>query len=130
MLGAMRLPILLVAICLTAGGCHTWQVQPGPSSSALPQAAADSTKQLRLTLASGAVIEMSSPHVVGDSIVGISHSTHQRVAFAVADVQSVAHKEVSVGRTALAAGGITTVALAALLVVAAVALVGSMGSSF
>ena len=130
MLGAMRLLLLIASVCLTVAGCHTWQVQPGPSSSAVAEAAADSTKQLRLTLTSGAVIEISSPRLGGDSIAGISRTTHQRVAFAVTDVQSVAHKEISAGRTALAAGGITTVALAVLVVVAAVAAIAAFSGSF
>jgi hypothetical protein len=91
-------------------------------------ATADSTKALRLTLTSGAVIEVSSPRVVGDSLVGVSRSTGQRVAFAVSDVQTVAERKVSAGRTALAAGGATTFVLAALVVVAAVAVVGALAT--
>jgi hypothetical protein len=82
-----------------------------------------------LTLTSGAVIEISSLHVVADSVSGVSRSTGQRVAFAVTDVRSVARQEVSAGRTALAAGGITAVALAALVVVAAVATVGALSAN-
>jgi len=128
MLGAMRLRLLFASMCLTVAACHTWQVQPGPSSSAVPAAAADSTKPVRLTLASGAEIEIAAPHVVGDSIVGLNRATGQRVAFAVADVHSISRQQVSAGRTALAAGGITTIVLATLVVLAAVAVVASLGS--
>jgi hypothetical protein len=78
-------------------------------------------------LTSGAEIELSSPHVVGDSIVGLNRATHQRAAFAVSDVQSVARQQVSTGRTALAAGGVTTIALAVLVVAAAAAAIASLG---
>lgn len=128
MLGTMRLLISIASICLTVAGCQTWRVQPGPGPSAVAAAAAGSTKPLRLTLTSGAVIEISAPQVVGDSVVGTSRSTGQRVAFAVADVQSVARQEVSAGRTSLAAIGVTTVLLAALVVVAAVATVAALSS--
>jgi len=90
--------------------------------------AADSTKAARLTLASGAVIELSTARVVGDSVVGTSRATGQRVAFAVSDVQSVAQEKVSAGRTALAAGGVTTIVLAVLVVAAAVAVVGALAT--
>jgi len=130
MLGAMRLRLLLASMCLTVAACHTWRAQPGPTSGAVALAAADSTKPVRLTLTSGAEIEITAPHVVGDSIVGRNRSTGQRVAFAVADVQSVARQEVSAGRTALAAGGVTTLVLAAVVVLAAVALVASLGSGY
>ena len=129
MLGAMRLLIVIASMCITVAGCHTWRVQPGPSSNAVAQAAADSTKPVRLTLTSGAVIEISTLHVGGDSVVGISRSTGQRVAFAVTDVQSVARREVSAGRTALAAGGITAVALAVLLVITAAVAVASLSAN-
>ena len=130
MLGAMRLRLFFASMCLTVAACHTWRAQPGPTSSAV-LAAADSTKPVRLTLTSGAEIEITAPHVVGDSIVGRNRSTGgQRVAFAVTDVHSVARQEVSAGRTALAAGGITTVVLAAFVVLAAVALIASLGNSF
>jgi hypothetical protein len=49
---------------------------------------------------------------------------------AVIEITSPAHKEVSAGRTALAAGGITTLALAVLVIVAAVAAVAAFGSSY
>src|SRR2546423_506449 len=117
MLGSMRLSLRLIAtIGLTVAACHTWQVQPGPTSSAVASAAANPTKPVRLILASGAVIDISTPQLVGDSIVGVSSVTGQRVAFAMADVRSVARREVSVGRTALAAGGVTAVVVAALVV--------------
>jgi hypothetical protein len=128
MLGAMRLRPFFASMCLTVAACHTWQVQSGPSSSAVALAAADSTKPVRLTLTSGADIEITAPHVVGDSIVGLNRSTGQRVAFAVGDVHSVARQQVSAGRTALAAGGVTAVVLAALVVAAAVAVVAALSS--
>jgi len=126
MLAGMRLRLFLASICLTGAACHTWQVQPGPSAVAL--AAADSAKPVRLTLASGAELEMAAPHVVGDSIVGRNRSTGERVAFAVAEVRSVARQQVSAGRTALAAGGVTTVVILAALVVATAAALASLGS--
>lgn len=126
MLGVMRVRLFFASMCLTVAACHTWQVQPGPSAVAL--ATSDSTKPARLILVSGAEIELLAPHVVGDSIVGRDRSTGQRVAFTVADVRSVARQQVSVGRTALAAGGVTTVVALAALVVATAVAISSLGS--
>lgn len=128
MLGAMRLiQTFVVLLCLTVAGCHSWQVQPGPANGAAALAAADSTKAVRLTLKSGAVIELSFPGVVGDSIVGISRLTGQRVAFATTDVQSVALRQVSAGRTALATGGVILLGVAVVGILTAIALGGLMG---
>jgi hypothetical protein len=127
MLGAMRFGLFLASVCLTVAACHTWQVQPGPTASVL--AAADSTRPVRLTLATGAEIEVMAPRIVGDTVVGYSRATGQRVAFAVADVRGVAQQKVSAGRTALAAGGLTAVALAVLVVVAAVALIAALATN-
>ena len=126
MLVVMRSHVFVASMCLTVAACQTWHVESGPSAISL--AAADSTKTVRLTLASGAEIELVGPRVVGDSIVGRNRSTDQRVAFAVSDVRSVARQQVSVGRTALAAGGITTVVVLGALVVAMAVALASLGS--
>lgn len=117
----MRLiPILIAMLCLTIAGCHSWQVQGGPAL-----AAADSTKAVRVTLKSGAVIDLTAPHVYGDSVVGISRISGQRIAFAAADVQSVAVRRVNAGRTVLAAAGVAVVLYVILLGVA----IASLGNS-
>ena len=127
MLGGMRpIKTFMAVLCLTVAGCHAWQVQPGPASSAAALAASDSTKAIRLTLKSGAVIDLSAVHVAGDSIRGISRSTGQPVAFAAMDVQSVALRQVSAGRTALATGGVILLGVAILGVLTAIALGGVM----
>jgi hypothetical protein len=126
MLGTMRLiPTSILFVCLTVAGCHSWRVEPGPASGGAALATADSTKQVRLMLKSGAVVDLSAPHVSGDSVVGTSRLTGQRVAFAAADVQSVAFRHVSAGRTVLAAAGVAVVLYVILVGIA----IASLGNS-
>ena len=96
-------------IALTTTACTSWHVQPGPAPSAI-EAKSDARGAVRLILRGGAFADIYDPRVVGDSIIGMSAPasapTRERVAFATADVQSVATKQVSVGRTVLALAAI------------------------
>jgi hypothetical protein len=96
-------------IALTTTACTSWHVQPGPAPSAV-EAESASHGAVRLMLKSGSFADIYNPQLVGDSIVGMSApatvATRERVAFATADVQSVATKQVSIGRTMLALGAI------------------------
>src|SRR5947209_7540756 len=110
---------LTSSLALAAIACKTWQVQPGTPTSAIQWAMADSTRMVRLTLLSGATTELYQPTLVADSIIGLSSPGRERVAFAAADVRSVARHEISAGKTALAGVGIA-LSLAAILFVAVV----------
>jgi hypothetical protein len=96
-------------IALTTTACTSWHVQPGPAPSAV-EAKGGSNGAVRLTLRGGAFADIYNPQVIGDSIVGMSAPasapTRERVAFATADVESVATKQVSAGRTILALAAI------------------------
>ena len=97
-------------IALTTTACTSWHVQPGPAPSAI-EAKGDSHGAVRLTFKGGAFADIYSPQVVGDSIIGFSapasvSTSRDRIAFATADVESVATKQVSPGRTILALAAI------------------------
>ena len=102
--GAVRRVGIALITVITA--CHTWNVQPGTSVSAVQSAIADSTQTIRLTLMSGAIAEIARPNIVGDSVIGVSVPSRQHVAFAMADVRSVARHEISDGRTVLVILGV------------------------
>jgi len=96
-------------IALTTTACTSWHVQPGPAPSAV-EAKGGSSGAVRLMLRGGAFADVYNPQIVGDSIIGMSAPasapTRERVAFATADVESVATKQVSAGRTILALAAI------------------------
>jgi len=109
----------LVALSTTA--CTSWHVQSGVTPTTL-QSVADAAgdSPLRLSLRSGAVADVYEARIVGDSIVGMSGpakaAERQRVAYATAEVESVAREQVSVGKTVLA---LAAISLAALIIVGA-----------
>jgi hypothetical protein len=96
-------------IALTTTACTSWHVQSGPAPSAI-SAESETRGAVRLMLRGGAFAEIYDPRLVGDSIIGMSAPatapTRERVAYATADVESVATKQVSVGRTVLALAAI------------------------
>jgi hypothetical protein len=96
-------------IALTTTACTSWHVQRGPAPSAI-EAKSGSHGAVRLMLKSGSFADLYDVQVVGDSIVGMSGpattTTRERVAFATADVESVATKQVAIGRTVLALAAI------------------------
>jgi hypothetical protein len=89
-----------------ASACTTTRVQTAPVPEPLPSG---QRGEIRLSLKSGQVVSMYEASLVQDSIVGLdrpaSATNRQRVAVARADVQSVATKKLSVGKTILAAIG-------------------------
>lgn len=97
-------------IALTTTACTSWHVQPGPTPSSI-EAETGSHGAVRLMMRSGSFADIYNPQIIGDSIVGMSApataQTRERVAFATADVESVATKQVSVGRTVAALAAIT-----------------------
>lgn len=96
-------------IALTTTACTSWHVQPGPTPSAV-EAESGSHGAVRLILKSGSFADVYDPQIFGDSIVGMTAPANvarrERIAFATAEVQSVATKQVSVGRTMLALAAI------------------------
>ena len=95
-------------IALTTTACTSWHVQPGPAPSAI-EAKSGSHGKVRLIFKGGSFADIYDPQIVGDSIVGMSGpvaATRDRVAFATADVESVATRGVSAGRTILALAAI------------------------
>ncbi|HKN68287.1 MAG TPA: hypothetical protein VJW73_18505 [Gemmatimonadaceae bacterium] len=96
-------------IALTTTACTSWHVQHGPAPSAI-EAESGTHGAVRLMLKGGAFADIYDPRIVDDSIVGMSAPasapTRERVAFATADVESVATKQVSPGRTILALAAI------------------------
>lgn len=107
-------------IALTTTACTSWHVQPGPAPSAI-QAEGNSHGAVRLLLRSGSFADVYDLQIVGDSVIGMSApasvSTRDRVAFATADVEGVATKQVSVGRTVLA---LAAIGLAAAIIVGSI----------
>jgi hypothetical protein len=101
-------------IALTTTACTSWHVQHGPAPSAI-EAESGSHGAVRLILKSGSFAEIYDPQIVGDSVIGMSgpatETTRQRVAFATAEVESVATKRVAIGRTVLALAAITLAVL-------------------
>lgn len=96
-------------IALTTTACTSWHVQPGPAPSNI-EARGGSHGAVRLLLKSGSFADVYDVQIVGDSVIGMSApasvSTRDRVAFATADVESVATRQVSAGRTILALAAI------------------------
>ena len=96
-------------IALTTTACTSWHAQTGPAPSAI-EARSGSHDAVRLIFRGGSFADIYEPQLVGDSIIGMSAPaaapSRERVAFATADVQSVATKQVSVGRTVLALAAI------------------------
>ena len=104
-------------IALTTTACTSWHVQPGPAPSSI-EAQSESRGAVRLMFKGGSFADVYDARLVGDSIVGLSAPANtarsERIAFATADVDRVATKQVSVGRTVLA---LAAIGLAAAIIV-------------
>ena len=96
-------------IALTTTACTSWHVQPGPAPSAV-EARSGSHGAVRLILKSGSFADVYDPQILGDSIIGMTAPANvarrERIAFATAEVESVATRQVSPGRTLLALAAI------------------------
>ena len=97
-------------IALTTTACTSWHVQPGPAPSAI-EAKSGSRGAVRLLLKSGSFADVYDPQIVGDSVIAMSvpasvSTSRDRIAFATSEIESVATKQVSVGRTVLALAAI------------------------
>ena len=107
------------AVLLTQlAGCQTWRPLPG----SIDQQVGAGLSHARLTLRDGSELALRDVTVHADSVIGYSEDTGVRRARSVADVVSIQQRQTSGMRTTgvvLLAG---TVALAALVVAALVAL--------
>lgn len=96
-------------IALTTTACTSWHVQPGPAPSAV-EGKSGTHGAVRLMLRGGTFADVYDPQIFGDSIIAMTApadvARRERIAFATADVESIATKQVSVGRTMLALAAI------------------------
>lgn len=108
-------------IALTTTACTSWHVQPGPAPSAV-EAKSGTHGAVRLLLKSGSFADVYDPQLFGDSIIAMTAPANvarrERIAFATADVESIATKQVSAGRTILA---LTAIGLAVAILVGSAA---------
>jgi len=96
---------LLVVAMIVSPGCSSWKAL---RSSPEAHEVAPMPKHVHVLLANGRWIEVFSPRVEGDSLVGMcpSDSGRTRCAFAVRDLLSIESKQFSAGRTLLLVGGV------------------------
>lgn len=114
------LPVLLAALVLSAGACHSWNAQTRPAPDVI---AAQPGRTMRVTRHDQSVLVLANPQVVGDSLVGTAGDPPQRVAVATADVQRIDTRSVN----ALKTGGLV---MGTLLVVTAVAVAAAVAALF
>ncbi|HYH82585.1 MAG TPA: hypothetical protein VEX86_22530 [Longimicrobium sp.] len=112
--------VFLLALCMTAGACTSWRMQPGPAPEAV--ARLNGTGTVRVTRRDMSVIVMSNPQVVGDSIVGMAGDPPVRAAVASSDVQRIDARRVSATKT----GGLAIGTVAIISVVAIAAAVAAL----
>ncbi len=106
---------LLIAVIIVSPGCSSWKaLRSSPETQHVPPM----PNHVHVLLADGRKIEVFSPHVVGDSLVGMCPAGPGRdhCSFAVRDVLSIESKQFSAVRTVLLIGGIVVVLGAAGLV--------------
>ena len=104
---------LLLLVYLPA--CTSWQVGTSTPAQFVQTEQPD---RVRVTRADGTKMELRSPVVQGDSLVGTAgEDTTSHVSLLLSDVQSVAVQKVSAGKTTLAvAGGLVVVLVIAYLI--------------
>jgi hypothetical protein len=105
-------------LLLSTAACHSWRAQTTPAPRVVEQMNGRGT--VRIVRRDQSVMVLSSPQVVGDSIVGTTGDPPRRATVAVADVQRIDTRRVSATKTGgLAIGTIVLVSVVA--VAAAVA---------
>ena len=107
---------LLVAAMIVSPGCSSWKAL---RSSPETQQVTPMPDHVHVLLADGHWIEVFSPRVEGDSLVGMCPAGLGRdhCAVAVRDVLSIESKQFSAGRTLLLFGGVVVFLGAAALLV-------------
>lgn len=81
------LPVLLFALSLALGGCHSWY----PQSSPVPDVVASRNGRglVRVLRHDGGVTVLANARVVGDSIVGTAGNPPRHQAVALANVERI-----------------------------------------
>jgi hypothetical protein len=90
-------PLLGVALlCLSSGACTTWKGAP-----VTPQAfpAIDPSFAVRVTLRDGAILQIESPRVVGDSLNGIDSRNRRPLVLPLAEIQRLETRRIHAGKT-------------------------------
>lgn len=82
--------------------------------------------EIRVNKVDGSVVPLVNASIVGDSLIGISPRTGDRIAIPTSAIASVDAKDIDAARTALLGGGII-LGLATVAVVALVAIVVAAG---
>lgn len=107
--------LVFAIVACTLAGCVSFQAVPGPPAAVVQRL--DSENAVVITTKSGEAVRLANVRVDGDSLVGLrTVASHERVAIAVADVQSVAVARSDVSGTVLAIGTTAAVALLVFLV--------------
>jgi hypothetical protein len=107
--GPVVAPIVVAALLMA--GCVKWRVAtPTPDGVAR-------SREARLTLKSGTTVQVTSPSVQGDSLVGFARFSSARVAYAVKDVAMVeVSKSDAAMTTMLILGGLVAILAASIIV--------------
>lgn len=83
--------------------------------------------EIRVNKVDGSIVPLVNASIVGDSLIGVSPRTGDRIAIPTSAIASVEAKDIDAGRTALLGGGIILGLAAVAGVVALVAIVVSAG---
>ncbi|HUP18914.1 MAG TPA: hypothetical protein VM778_03050 [Gemmatimonadota bacterium] len=103
----IRASAIVALALLTLAGCMTWKAGEGGTEAVL----AGRPDKVRVLLANGNQVELDSPVLSGDSLLGLSSG--RRMAVALERVRGVEVRRFSVARTALFVGaGVTAVIIA------------------
>lgn len=96
---------LLIAAMIVSPGCSSWKALHGSPET---QQVTPMPHHVHVLLADGRRIEMFSPRVEGDSLVGMcpASSGRNQCAFASRDVLRIESRQFSAGRTLLLVGGV------------------------
>ncbi len=107
-----RVLVLLLACASTLSGCRVWGVPGTPPAEYLRN---HTLNQVRIHRTDGTQLVLLEPEVIGDSLRGYAETTG-RPTIALADIDSIAVRRTSWGRTIALVGGVgAAVAVATLL---------------
>ena len=91
---------VLATVLLQASGCSSWHAEPGTTAASL--IANHPPPRVRLQLHTGQRLELRHPVLVHDTVVSLVGRDSTRAA--IADIATVAHRRLSLGRTAVRTG--------------------------
>lgn len=102
---------LAIGLMFVLAGCTTWKTQSAAPADVI---AAKSGSHVRVTRSDGSTLELTSAAITGDSLSGHSTAAKDpttRVVIPLAEVQSVAVRGISSGKTALLLSGLGATAI-------------------